>query len=115
MSPKKAGKTDRTAETEVLSVLSVSSEGVSRLEQIEETLLKDGNLLKRLKPEGDKTDKTFSSCRECPQYLPKALNPDFPAWCVFWQDVLLEGNPTCLAKREGKTPEEPASVKTKRE
>jgi hypothetical protein len=112
MSPKEADKTDRTAETEVLSVLSVSSEGVSWLEQSGETLLQDGNLLKRLKTEGDKTDKTIPSCRECPHYLPKAVNPDYPAWCMFWEDVLLEENPACLAYREGKIPEEPACAKT---
>jgi hypothetical protein len=105
--PKESDKTDRTAESEVLSVLSVNSEGVSRLEQSEETFLKDGNLLKRLKTIGDKTDKTISSCRECPHYLPKAVNPDYPAWCMFWEDVLLENNPECLAKREGKTLEKP--------
>jgi hypothetical protein len=115
VSPKDADKANRTAKTEVLSVLSVNSEGISRLEQSEETLLQDGNLLKMLKTEGDKTDKTIPSCRECPHYLRKAINPEYPAWCTFWQDVLLEGNPACLAKREGKTPEETASVKTNKD
>jgi hypothetical protein len=103
VAPENTGKTDRTAEPEVMSVLSVGSEGISRLEQGEETLLQDGNLLKRLKTEADITDKTISSCRECPHYLAKAVNPEYPAWCLFWQDVLLEDNPACLAKREGKT------------
>jgi hypothetical protein len=113
--PKKADKTDTTAEPEVLSVLSVNSLGVSQLEQGKETLLQDGNLLKRLKSETDRTDKTISSCRECPHYLAKAVNPDYPAWCTFWQDVLLEDNPACLAKREGKTLGGTAAVMTNRE
>jgi hypothetical protein len=107
-----ADKGDRTTEPEVSSVLSVRSEGVSRVQEIEETLIKDKNPQKMLRIEADITDKTISSCRECPHYLLKAVNPNYPAWCMFWQDVLLEENPACLAYREGKTPEEPSRAKT---
>jgi hypothetical protein len=107
-----ADKPDRTAESEVSSVLSGCSASVSRVQESEETLIKDKNPQKMLRIEADITDRTIPSCRECPHYLAKAVNPDYPAWCTFWQDVLLEDNPACLAKREGKTPEEPAHAKT---
>jgi hypothetical protein len=54
-----ADKGDRTTEPEVSSVLSVRSEGVSRVQEIEETLIKDKNPQKMLRIEADITDKTI--------------------------------------------------------
>jgi len=51
----------------------------------------------------------IKSCVECPQYVLKEIEPELPAFCLYWREGVLLENPTCRNYKEGRIPEEPVS------
>jgi len=51
----------------------------------------------------------ISSCVECPQYVVKEIEPELPAFCLYWREGLLLEAPTCRNYKEGQIPKEPVS------
>jgi len=51
----------------------------------------------------------FKSCVDCPQYVVKQIEPELPAFCLYWKEGLRLESPTCRNYKEGRIPEEPVS------
>jgi hypothetical protein len=49
------------------------------------------------------------SCVDCPQYVVKEIEPELPAFCLYWKEGLMLESPTCRNYMKGLIPEEPAS------
>lgn len=50
----------------------------------------------------------IKSCVECPQYVVKEIEPELPAFCLYWGEGVLLDNPICRNYKEGR-PEAPVS------
>lgn len=49
------------------------------------------------------------SCVDCPQYVVKEIEPELPAFCLYWKEGLMLESPTCRNYKKGRIPEEPVS------
>lgn len=52
----------------------------------------------------------ITSCVECPQYAVKEIEPELPAYCLYWGEGLLLNNPICRHHKIGRVPGEPVSA-----
>ena len=52
------------------------------------------------------------SCAECPQYVIKEIEPELPAFCLYWGEGLLDGNSFCQPLKEGRVPKERVTTLT---
>jgi len=46
-------------------------------------------------------------CVDCPQYVIKEIEPELPAFCLYWKEGLMLESPTCRNYQKGLIPEEP--------
>jgi hypothetical protein len=53
--------------------------------------------------------KMIKSCSECSQYVVKEIEPELPAFCLYWKEGLMLESPACRNYKEGRIPEEPVS------
>jgi hypothetical protein len=53
--------------------------------------------------------KMIESCVDCPQYVAKEIEPELPAFCLYWKEGLMLESQTCHNHKEGRIPEEPVS------
>ena len=51
----------------------------------------------------------IESCVGCPQYVAKEIEPELPAFCLYWEEGLMLESPTCRNYQKGLIPEEPMS------
>ena len=51
----------------------------------------------------------IKSCVDCPQYVAKEIEPELPAFCLYWKEGLMLKSQTCRNYKEGRIPEEPVS------
>lgn len=51
----------------------------------------------------------IESCVKCPQYVVKEIEPELPAFCLYWGEGLLIDNPICRLLKEGRVPKERVS------
>jgi len=54
----------------------------------------------------------INSCVECPQYVAKEIEPELPAFCLYWGEGLLIDNPICRPLKEGRVPNERVTILT---
>ena len=54
----------------------------------------------------------IKSCAECSQYLAKEIEPELPAFCLYWGEGLLITNPVCRLLKEGRVPKERVTTLT---
>jgi hypothetical protein len=54
----------------------------------------------------------IKSCAECPQYVVKEIEPEFPAFCLYWGEGLLADTSTCRPLKEGQVPKERVTTLT---